>query len=260
MCNAWNHPINCTCGWGGDGHAGRRTSGNGLPPPPILRFTQSYTNPNAHCPVCGASVFYYQSPNGGRVFFDELGPPWLKHPCTSQINQRSLNVTVLLGNQPTARTYAWQEAGWKPFFIDSIRELDRSIFEINGRLDTAPLRLYAIQLINRNSICQLKKLNDSNAYELSTPELNERLKKTPVLLYPTLELSRDALRRSKLKIYRPNHKPKSHRPHEESPHRQGKPKQSAPKPKETKPIVPRAPKVTALSLAFEKAKQTKSSD
>jgi hypothetical protein len=32
--------------------------------------------------VCGASVYYYQNEHGSRVFFDELGPPWPKHPCT----------------------------------------------------------------------------------------------------------------------------------------------------------------------------------
>jgi hypothetical protein len=49
----------------------------------------SYVNPNAHCPVCGASVYFYQSPYGGRVFFDELGPPWPKHPCTDNPVVRS---------------------------------------------------------------------------------------------------------------------------------------------------------------------------
>ena len=43
----------------------------------------SYVNPNAKCPVCGEDVYFYQSPYGGRVFFDDLGPPWPKHPCTS---------------------------------------------------------------------------------------------------------------------------------------------------------------------------------
>lgn len=41
-----------------------------------------FVNPNARCPVCGAIVFYYQNERGCRVFFDELGPPWPKHPCT----------------------------------------------------------------------------------------------------------------------------------------------------------------------------------
>jgi hypothetical protein len=39
--------------------------------------TSAFVNPNARCPVCGEPVFYYR-----RVFFDELGPPWPKHPCT----------------------------------------------------------------------------------------------------------------------------------------------------------------------------------
>lgn len=42
----------------------------------------SFTIPNATCPVCGASVFFYQNESGSRVFFDDLGPPWPKHPCT----------------------------------------------------------------------------------------------------------------------------------------------------------------------------------
>lgn len=42
----------------------------------------SFTIPNAICPVCGAKVFFYANEHGSRVFFDELGPPWPKHPCT----------------------------------------------------------------------------------------------------------------------------------------------------------------------------------
>lgn len=53
---------------------------------------ESYTNPNALCPVCGKAVFFYQSPEEGRVFFDDLGWPWPKHPCTD--NPRSQNSQV----------------------------------------------------------------------------------------------------------------------------------------------------------------------
>ena len=44
----------------------------------------NFTIPNAACPVCGARVFFYQNEHGSRVFFDSLGPPWPKHPCTDQ--------------------------------------------------------------------------------------------------------------------------------------------------------------------------------
>jgi hypothetical protein len=40
-----------------------------------------YIVPNATCPICGADVFFFQNELGSRVFFDELGPPWPKHPC-----------------------------------------------------------------------------------------------------------------------------------------------------------------------------------
>ena len=38
--------------------------------------------PNAKCPVCSVPVFYYSNAFGSRVYFDDLGPPWPKHPCT----------------------------------------------------------------------------------------------------------------------------------------------------------------------------------
>jgi len=44
--------------------------------------TSTFVNPNADCPVCGAPVFFYQNAVGSRLCFDELGPPWPKHPCT----------------------------------------------------------------------------------------------------------------------------------------------------------------------------------
>lgn len=62
----------------------------------------SFTRPNARCPVCGETVFFYQSPYGGRVFFDELGPTWPKHPCTDS------------GAQPVAAPFhTEQRAAWR---------------------------------------------------------------------------------------------------------------------------------------------------
>lgn len=56
---------------------------------------ESYTDPNARCPVCGEPVFFYQSPNGGRVFFDDLGWPWPKHSCTDNPKSQSGVVEIL---------------------------------------------------------------------------------------------------------------------------------------------------------------------
>lgn len=94
MCNAWNHPPDCDCGWGGDTGGSARVYHLGTRPRQDHKYLaawsfkrpgvteESYTRPNARCPVCGDCVFFYQSPNGGRVFFDELGGDWPKHPCT----------------------------------------------------------------------------------------------------------------------------------------------------------------------------------
>jgi hypothetical protein len=95
MCNAWNHPPDCRCGWGGDGHIGGGGGGSaptrGLPP---LRLTQSPVQGSltrwefagedftrqSRCPVCGAYVYFVRH-NGGSMYFDDLGSPWPKHGC-----------------------------------------------------------------------------------------------------------------------------------------------------------------------------------
>ena len=86
MCNAYNHPPGCTCGWGGDGHAGRSYGGWTpqvfSPPTPQYRSEwkeQEFTRPT-DCPICGADVFFIRH-NGGCVWVDELGWPWPKHAC-----------------------------------------------------------------------------------------------------------------------------------------------------------------------------------
>lgn len=48
----------------------------------------SWLDPNATCPVCGASVFFYSNGYGSRVYFDALGPPWPKHWCTDTSDTR----------------------------------------------------------------------------------------------------------------------------------------------------------------------------
>src|SRR5688572_753872 len=95
-CNAHNHPRNCNCGWGGTWHGNApfgEFSGS-MWAEPVYRIAQTHkpndrlrdlfslTIPNAKCPRCGVSVFFYTNRYGSRVFFDSLGPPWPKHPCT----------------------------------------------------------------------------------------------------------------------------------------------------------------------------------
>lgn len=69
-----------------------------------FRTIRSYVNPDAICPVCGKTIFFYHAPNGGRVFFDALGWPWPKHPCTDNRQQ----VRRLATRERGERIYAFR--------------------------------------------------------------------------------------------------------------------------------------------------------
>lgn len=155
MCNAWNHPLNCTCGWGGEGHSGRSTFSDFVPaaqswwPRALTSTYDSYVNPNASCPVCGAAVFFYQSPSGGRVFFDELGPPWPKHPCTDNTS-RPGSLASAPSVTTEAASYAWQRSGWQPFAIETITGIDKDFLKITGILDHQRICLYIQRLVEHH--------------------------------------------------------------------------------------------------------------
>ena len=91
----YNHYSWCICGWcyktGSNGYlrgqshdvvdhqsAQRTIASAGA----NRSYSACFVVPNAKCPVCSESVYYYQNEHGSRVFFDELGWPWPKHPCT----------------------------------------------------------------------------------------------------------------------------------------------------------------------------------
>lgn len=151
MCNAWNHAPGCTCGWGGVGHLGIRGPGTYSPyaigssysgVPPIKHTFESFVNPNARCPVCGEPVFFYQSPYGGRVFFDELGPPWPKHPCTDNTSiPKKLGNNLAIKTPNEVKQYGWQANGWSPFFIKHVKRIDKYYLELNGILKGCDLNL-----------------------------------------------------------------------------------------------------------------------
>lgn len=189
MCNAWNHSPYCTCGWGGLGHLGVRASGTYTHHaygseywwvPPITHTYESYINPNALCPVCGASVFFYQTPNGGRVFFDELGPPWPKHPCTdnSSVPKNTGTTSTPSFGSGNTHIYNWQKEGWNPFFINFVSGIDNFILKISETFNDKELILYVEKIVNhyriqsepnpiaKENIAHIRKLTGQR-YELS---------------------------------------------------------------------------------------------
>ena len=188
-----NHRSWCDCPWC---HHRRRR----LPKAAPLDFRtvtfDSFTIPNASCPVCAASVFFYQSPHGGRVFFDSLGPPWPKHHCTDDGGRvsrpmrfvRNSNKWRLAKAQP--RT-AWQSQGWEPFMIDSVAPHSiPSTVRITGKLlRDCVLRLFilsaAVQEVTGVPIQIRAKPGKRRVYMFSMPgkqfealEINEKTSTT----------------------------------------------------------------------------------
>lgn len=119
-----NHYPWCTCGWCVGG--GNRNGGGASVAPEIktLRpiyseyekrhatqtlkgygatsYSRCFVNPNASCPVCGQPVYFYSNEHGSRVFFDELGKPWAKHPCTDNGRPVSGSVRARPSSRPVA--------------------------------------------------------------------------------------------------------------------------------------------------------------
>lgn len=109
----------------------RRTAPNPSLRPPVawvahremlgVRYTARLSRPNATCPVCGAPVYFYANEYGSRVFFDELGPPWPKHPCTDRLASRGRggyvrSVQPQIRSLPDVRRYSSGSA-FRPFAV-----------------------------------------------------------------------------------------------------------------------------------------------
>ena len=128
-----NHYADCTCGWCLK-FGGRRRSSvlYSSADAGAFRTYESFTIPNASCPVCGALVFFYQSPHGGRVFFDELGPPWMKHPCTDH----GAPVTrPAAARMRKLRHPTWLGEGWTPVIVQNSR--------MSGQWHVVPVEILA---------------------------------------------------------------------------------------------------------------------
>ncbi len=151
------------------------------PPPPsgtsnrYRSFYELFVNPNASCPKCGNSVFFYQSRNGGRVFFDELGPPWPKHPCTA-VTYKPKGVS-----QPrvSSKRPQWEIKKWKPVLDCKLLqdpELDKC-YQLTGIVEADAIDLFPpyaqrIQVFIRASLMSIDmtftiRNHGRNEYEIS---------------------------------------------------------------------------------------------
>jgi hypothetical protein len=106
-----------------------------LPPPPapvkyvVLPYSSRWQKPNAQCPVCGAAVYFWSNADGARVYFDEMGPPWPKHPCTDA----RLNAGARGDGSPSA------------YKMQSVPGLKANAFDFRNRFAAAPAQAYEIE-------------------------------------------------------------------------------------------------------------------
>lgn len=114
VCNAYNHPPGCQCGWGGEGHLGG--GGGGWDARATWGGSTRLDSPNAHCPICGASVFFIHPMNGGSVWFDELGPPWPKHPCMDSAQLRFQFPEP--SSYPRERVFSFRSSNWYNQYVE----------------------------------------------------------------------------------------------------------------------------------------------
>lgn len=221
-CNGNNHGPSCQCGWGGVFHGLGLTSEKSL-----WQRKESYTNPNAKCPRCRASVYFYQSPYGGKVFFDAMGPPWPKHPCTDSLNSpingheiKDLSKTIGLKDVNRHQPLVALEPEWFHIFCSNIQTVDSdptvTVFFLGDQGQEKQL----FSRIRRDQVdvlwpILLKRSVDRKYYEISTLKAKElvpsELRSTAFLSVSELMNFESALRLrneiSSTKELLPNFKP-----------------------------------------------------
>jgi hypothetical protein len=163
-CNAWNHPSNCQCGWGGVFYGSGYK--DGLDQSGHWQRSDSYTNPNSRCPRCNALVYFYRSEFGGSVYFDNLGPPWPKHPC---MDLGSTSKPAVKGPSATSG----RAMGWRPMICEDTRRHERCDEVVVLKVQSGaggPKRLFAVfdrSLLDYRTPFLARAKND-RSYEVST--------------------------------------------------------------------------------------------
>jgi hypothetical protein len=127
---------------------------------PKIHHYESFVNPNARCPVCGERVYFYQSPYGGKVFFDELGPPWTKHPCTTKNKapNKPLETDIYPSKSPS-----WERFNWKPFICIMVKSDDEILYQITLESYEELVTCYGVKKdieIQKGSLVHIREVNN----------------------------------------------------------------------------------------------------
>lgn len=175
-CNGWNHSPNCDCGWGGEFYESGSSNINSC-----WQNFLSYTIPNAQCPYCGEKVFFYRSPFNGSVYFDDLGPPWPKHPCmdAENIQVEKFQVANLLRSRVYSELIR-RENGWLPVICVHVQRHKKS-------KSTAMIKLISKSGISKTFYAQV----DREKIDYRTPFLFRTISKNLLYEISTLNVHAD---------------------------------------------------------------------
>ena len=182
MCNAHGHQVGCTCGWGGEGHAGRSYGSTRLTHQSWGRDErQSPRVRPTSCPECGANVYFVRPAHGGAVWFDELGWPWPKHPCMdheTSVEETWQAVRHYLGTWQDVPV-AERPAGLNVFHSKHKTHI-RGCAECAAETEEAkrePRRAWARDRADRRAARKAERRAAKAPREAAPPDLLERLKR-----------------------------------------------------------------------------------
>ena len=113
-------------------------------------------------------MYFYKSPYGGRVYFDDLGPPWPKHPCTDHVR------TDLHPSGKLEKFVSKKETGWRPFFCTGLHshQKEYGVIVLTSQNEHGETELYAHydhKLVDHRSPFFIRKhITNQHCYEIST--------------------------------------------------------------------------------------------
>lgn len=139
----------------------------------------SFTVPNYICRSCGQRVFYYEHPNGAKVLFDSLGPPWPKHPC-----YQSVGVSNAKRVTSAPKLLQWIPAFWERAITlksGAIRVQIRT-FEHQLRFELSPQQVKSL-VVNQGSIKDALFQVAQMSLASNQPEVSIHTGKQPVLAF-----------------------------------------------------------------------------
>lgn len=136
-CNGHNHSKDCRCNFRGGHPNSHIPRWRGWGRSSIRAYLKA---PNAKCPECRAQIYYIPGAKGGGAYFECLGPPWTKHPCTKR--PRAYSPYNAKG-QPKLRNRrsTFERDGWIPFIIRNVEQLVAGTI-INGAVLENPAKLH----------------------------------------------------------------------------------------------------------------------